>query len=360
MPETQYQVLVLEDDPDAAEFLRIALDRYGGMHVDVVGSADQAVEAVRRKRYDVLVSDIQLPGRSGLDVLPEIRAIAPAMRVMIVTAYPTVDHAIGALRESADDFLVKPVTAAEVVRRATELAQQARSARTSSRQRVLAVGAHPDDVEIGVGATLAAHSAAGDQIVTLILSGGAVGGESAARRSEAAVAAAVIGARLVHLDFPDTRLDPAGGMITAIEDVVRDVNPARIYTHGIHDRHQDHRAVHEAVQIAAREVPGLWCFQSPSSTVEFAPNRFVDVDGFVDTKLEMLAAFASQSHREYMQPDVVRATARYWSRFSPARDAEPLETVRASETLAHPDAVNAAPAVDGQGADSGHGVGGGR
>jgi len=81
VPETQYQVLVLEDDPDAAEFLRIALDRYGGMHVDVVGSADQAVEAVRRKRYDVLVSDIQLPGRSGLDVLPEIRAIAPAMRL---------------------------------------------------------------------------------------------------------------------------------------------------------------------------------------------------------------------------------------------------------------------------------------
>ncbi|GED10255.1 PIG-L family deacetylase [Cellulosimicrobium cellulans] len=360
MSEDKYRVLVLEDDRDTAEFLRITLERYGKMSVDSVESVDEAVAALRRQRYDVLVSDIQLPGRSGLDLLPEARAIDPAMRVMIVTAYPTVDHAISALRESADDFLVKPVVTEELVRRATRLAQQARALRSATRQRVLAVGAHPDDVEIGVGATLAAHAAAGDQIVTLVLSGGAVGGETSARRSEAAAAAAVVGARLVHLDFPDTRLDPAAGMITAIEDVVRDVSPTRIYTHGIHDRHQDHRAVHEAVQIAARAVPGLWCFQSPSSTVEFAPNRFVDVDGFVDTKLEMLAAFASQSHREYMQPDVVRATARYWSRFSPARDAEPLETVRASETLAHPDAVHAAPAVDGQGADSGHGVGGGR
>ncbi|NDO88566.1 PIG-L family deacetylase [Cellulosimicrobium composti] len=360
MSEDQYRVLILEDDRDTAEFLRIALERYGKMSADSVDSVDEAVEALRRQRYDVLVSDIQLPGRSGLDLLPEARAIDPAMRVMIVTAYPTVDHAISALRESADDFLVKPVVTEELVSRATRLAQQARALRSATRQRVLAVGAHPDDVEIGVGATLAAHAAAGDQIVTLVLSGGAVGGETSARRSEAAAAAAVVGARLVHLDFPDTRLDPAAGMITAIEDVVRDVSPTRIYTHGIHDRHQDHRAVHEAVQIAARAVPGLWCFQIPSSTVEFAPNRFVDVDGFVDTKLEMLAAFASQSHREYMQPDVVRATARYWSRFSPARDAEPLETVRASETLAHPDAVHAAPAVDGQGADSGHGVGGGR
>ncbi|MCR1981040.1 PIG-L family deacetylase [Cellulosimicrobium sp. AB352] len=358
MPESQYQVLVIEDDLDAAEFLRIALERHGGMHVDTVETAEGAVEALRRQSYDVLVSDIQLPGRSGLEVLPELRAIDPAVRVMIVTAYPTVDHAIGALRESADDFLVKPVTAAEVVRRATELAQRTRAARTSSRQRVLAVGAHPDDVEIGVGATLAAHAAAGDEIVTLVLSGGAVGGETSARRSEAAAAAAVVGARLVHLDFPDTRLDPAAGMITAIEEVVREVRPTRIYTHGIHDRHQDHRAVHEAVQVAAREVPGLWCFQSPSSTVEFAPNRFVDVDGFVDTKLSMLAAFASQSHREYMQPDVVRATARYWARFSPARDAEPLETVRASETLVRGEVVQAAPAVDGQGADAGHGSGG--
>lgn len=356
MSDDRFRALVLEDDPDAAEFLRLALGRYGGMLVDLAADAEEALAALRRSTYDVLVSDIQLPGRSGLEILPEVRAIDPTLPVMIVTAFPTVNHAVAALREAADDFLVKPVTASRVVERATELAHRARRERESSRQRVLAVGAHPDDVEIGVGATLAAHAEAGDELVILTLSGGAVGGRAAARHGEAVAAAAVVGARLIHLDFPDTRLDPADGLISAIEDVVADTVPDRVYTHSARDRHQDHRAVNEAVQVAARQVPSLWCFQSPSATVDFAPNRFVAVDGFVETKIRMLAAYVSQAHREYMQPDVVRAAARYWARFSPAREVEPLETVRASETVATARAVRPHVAVDGQEAGE-HGSG---
>lgn len=356
MSDDRFRALVLEDDPDAAEFLRIALERYGGMDVVVAGDAEVALTELRRRRFDVLVSDIQLPGRSGLEIIPDVRATDPTLPVMIVTAYPTVSHAVEALREAADDFLVKPVTASQVVERATELAQRARRERDESRQRVLAVGAHPDDVEIGVGGTLAAHAAAGDEVVILTLSGGAVGGAAAARHDEAMAAAAVVGARLVHLDFPDTRLDPADGLIGAIEDIVAEVVPHRIYTHSVHDRHQDHRAVNEAVQIGARQVPSIWCFQSPSATVAFAPNRFVAVDGFVETKLRMLAAYDSQAHREYMQPDVIRATARYWARFSPAREVEPLETVRTSETVATASTLRATGAVDGQEA-SAHGSG---
>lgn len=333
MPDDRYRALVLEDDPDAAELLRIALER-GGMGVVVAPTAESALSALSRSTFDVLVTDIQLPGRSGLEILPEARRLDPALTVMVVTAYPTFDHAIEALREAADEFLVKPVSSAEVVRRATELAKVARERRAGHRQRILAVGAHPDDVEIGAGATLAAHSAAGDDLVILTLSGGAVGGSTTVRQAEAAAAAAVVGARLVHLDFPDTRLVPAEGIITAIERVIAEVQPDRIYTHSAHDRHQDHRAVHEAVEIAARQVPNVWCFQSPSSTVAFAPTRFVDVEGFVDTKLQMLAAYESQSHRDYMRPDMVRATTRYWARFSRADDVEPLETVRATETVA--------------------------
>jgi LmbE family N-acetylglucosaminyl deacetylase len=198
---------------------------------------------------------------------------------------------------------------------------------------VLAVGAHPDDVEIGVGATLASHRAVGDTVVILTMSSGAVGGEVNARRHEALASAAVIGARLYLHDFEDTRLDPAGGLITTIEDTIREVQPTVVYTHSSHDRHQDHRAVHEAVEVAARRVPSLACFQSPSCTVDFRPTRFVPVDGFVDTKLEMLAAFASQTHRDYMDPELVRATARYWARFGTGQYAEPLEMIRAAAML---------------------------
>ncbi len=356
MADDPFSALVLEDDPDSQQFLRIALEQHGGMRVDVAATAQEALAALRRRSYDVLVTDIQLPGASGLEVLPQVHELDPSLTVMVVTAYPTFDNAVGALREAADEFLVKPVTTATIVERATELARRTRERRSSARHRILSVGAHPDDVEIGIGGTLAAHAFAGDELVTLTLSGGAVGGATSVRHAEAAAAAAVVGARLIHLDFPDTRIVPAEGVITAIEQVIDEVQPDRIYTHGLHDRHQDHRAVHEAVEIAARQVPNLWCFQSPSSTVTFAPNRFVDIDGFVEAKLAMLAAFASQSHRDYMQPDAVRAACRYWARFSAARDVEPLETVRASETLAGTSGVRAAPAVDWTAASGEHGA----
>lgn len=305
------------------------------MTVEIAYDAPQALAALAGPDFDVVVSDIELPGRSGLEILPQIRELQPGVPVMIVTAHGSLSNAVDALRKAADEFLVKPVPPARLAERARELALAGRQRRADrTPQTVLAVGAHPDDVEIGVGGTLAAHASAGDRVVILTLSGGAVGGETSVRQSEARAAADVVGAQLIHLDFEDTHLDPAGGVITAIERVIADVQPDRLYTHSANDRHQDHRAVNEATQIAARQVPGLWCFQSPSCTVEFQPNRFVDVTGFVDTKLAMLAAYASQSHRDYMQPDMVRATARYWSRFSPADDVEPLETVRAAMTVA--------------------------
>lgn len=335
MAEEPYWVLVIEDDPDAASFTRSALERGAGMTTVLAGDGAAALQALQESRFDLVVSDIELPGGSGLDLLPRIHRLAPGVPVMVLTAHAKVEYAVQALREDVEEFLTKPVSVATLTQRATTLARQGRERRlaTPRPQVVLAVGAHPDDVEIGVGATLAAHSAAGDVLVVLTLSGGAVGGRTNDRRAESLAAAALVGARLIHLDFPDTRIDPAEGVITAIEQVIGEVVPDQVYTHTSHDRHQDHRAAHEAVQIAARTVPNLACYQSPSATVEFRPNRFVDVEGYLDAKLAMLAAFASQSHRDYLQPDIVLATARYWSRFGVSRYAEPLETIRSSVTL---------------------------
>lgn len=334
MSDQQFRALVIEDDPDAADFARIALQRFADMSVAVAADAEQALAALADSGFDIVVSDIELPGHSGLELLPRIRELQPGVPIVMLTAHGSFSNAVEALRGAADEFLVKPISPSRLAERARELAEQGRAARAgSAAQVVLAVGAHPDDVEIGVGGTLAAHSAAGDQVVIMTMSGGAIGGEASTRQAEAKAAAEVIEARLIHLDFADTHIDPASGVITEIEKVIAEIRPDQIYTHSAHDRHQDHRAVNEATQIAARQVPALWCFQSPSCTVAYQPNRFVDIGGFVETKLAMLAAYASQSHRDYMQPDMVKATARYWSRFSSATDVEPLETVRAAVSL---------------------------
>jgi LmbE family N-acetylglucosaminyl deacetylase len=331
VPDDQVTVLVVEDDRDTAQFVQTVLARRGGMDVTVVHDPMSALEEVGRRTFDAVVTDIQMPGMSGLELLGELRVRQPGLPVAVMTAFASVDYAVEALRRDADEFLVKPVSAATLLEKVPALAARGRRRRAESdaaHEVVLAVGAHPDDVEIGIGATLASHRAAGDEVVILTLSGGVVGGDPDRRRHEALASAAIVGARLYLLDFEDTRIDPAAGVITAIEDVVAEVGPTIVYTHSQHDRHQDHRAVRQAVDVAARRVPSVACFQSPSSSIDYRPDTFVPVDGFLETKLRMLAAFESQAHRDYIAPEMVRATARYWSRFGTGRYAEPLAALR--------------------------------
>lgn len=199
-------------------------------------------------------------------------------------------------------------------------------------ERVLAVGAHPDDVEIGCGATLLRHSLLGHPVTVLTLSGGAVGGPAQARRAEAAAAAMAMSAQLLMADLPDTRLGEAGEMTTIIEQVIAAVRPTTVYVHSAADSHQDHRAVHEKALIAARRVQQVFCYQSPSSRNGFAPTKFVPVEDTVDAKVAVLKQYRSQSTRHYLDPELVVATARYWARQLPhTRYAEPFEVIRATE-----------------------------
>jgi len=102
-----------------------------------------------------------------------------------------------------------------------------------------------------------------------------------------------------------------------------------MYTHSINDVHQDHRNTHSAAMVAARRVPYVLCFQSPSATIDFRPSRFVSIESVIDGKLEAIAAFASQaSTRDYLDEGLLRATARYWARFGGGSAVEPFEVVR--------------------------------
>jgi LmbE family N-acetylglucosaminyl deacetylase len=95
--------------------------------------------------------------------------------------------------------------------------------------------------------------------------------------------------------------------------------------------------------VAARRVPTVYCYESPSATVEFRPVRFVAVDAYVDRKLEVISAYASQVEiRSYLDPELVRATSRYWGRFGDSRYCEPLEVMRARSAERSPVTVGEA------------------
>ncbi len=324
----QGRILLVDDDPALGGYLSRVL-RAGGFEVTHRLDADDALSRVQAEQWDLLITDIELPGMSGLELLERVRELVPGLPVAVLTGHPTVDYAVSALRGAAAEFLSKPVSAGDLLAKATELIETARAARDSRRERVLAIGAHPDDVEIGAGGTLAAHGAAGDAVAILTLSRGAVGGDKAQRARESQESADIIGARLFLGDLEDTRIPEGNPTIGLIEEVIAQVQPTIVYTHSDHDLHQDHRNVHRAALVACRRVGRIYCFQSPSATVDYRPTYFTTIDDYLGRKLKVIDAFGSQaSIRDYMEPELITSTARYWGRYCAGSHAEPFETIR--------------------------------
>lgn len=135
--------------------------------------------------------------------------------------------------------------------------------------------------------------------------------------------------------MPDTRISEADPTIATISRVVEQVQPAVVYVHSIHDVHQDHRNTHRAAMVAVRGVGDVYCFQSPSATVDFRPTRFVTIDEYIDRKQAAISAFTSQAEmRAYLEPDLVSSTARYWSRHADGQYAEAFEVIRVAADVA--------------------------
>jgi LmbE family N-acetylglucosaminyl deacetylase/CheY-like chemotaxis protein len=332
-----YRVLVVDDDPDVAMYTSTVLERRGFCEVRAITNPSLARTAVDEFRPDVVVTDIEMPGMTGLELIAQLRADQPDLPIVVMTAHLSVDYAVGALRSQADEFLVKPIQSPELISIVRRLALEGRANRDAGRPReyVLAIGAHPDDVELGVGGILSAHRDAGDTVVILTMSRGGKGGTPERRQGESVRSAELLGARLFLEDLADTEITSTGSTIAIIERVIKQVSPTIVYTHSVHDRHQDHRAVHEAVLVAARAVDTVACYQSPSSTVDFRPSRFVSIDGFTDRKVALLQCFHSQEGtRKYLEPEFILSTARYWSRFSSTSEhCEPLEIIRDADDL---------------------------
>jgi LmbE family N-acetylglucosaminyl deacetylase/CheY-like chemotaxis protein len=322
------RILLVDDDPALGGYLSRVL-RSKGFDVAHELDSESALCRVQEEPWDLLFTDIELPGKSGLELLDRVRELVPDLPVAVLTGHPSVDYAVSALRGAAAEFLMKPVSPGDLVAKATELIEAGRAARDKHKERILAVGAHPDDVEIGAGGTLAAHGAAGDSVAILTMSQGAIGGDKAQRARESQEAADIIGARLFLRDLEDTRIPEGNPTIALIEEVVAEVGPTIVYTHSVHDLHQDHRNTHQAAMVACRRVGRIYCFQSPSATVDYHPNHFVTIDDYLGRKLKIIDAFGSQaSIRDYMEPELITSTARYWARYGDGTHAEPFETAR--------------------------------
>jgi LmbE family N-acetylglucosaminyl deacetylase len=179
---------------------------------------------------------------------------------------------------------------------------------------VLALAAHPDDLELGCGATLAKLAARGVEVTAVILTDGGRGAASDHDRcTETRTALESLGVhRVAQHAFTDTRLhESLNELIATIEEHVRETKPDRVYTMFDGDRHQDHRAVYEASAVACRGVKQILGYETPSSYPNFIPTVFEPVDEFIERKVAALKMHTSQGSRLYMQEEKVRSAAHF-------------------------------------------------
>src|SRR5580693_8350374 len=101
-------VLLVEDKPELRAMLRKFLER-DGYKVEEAPDGNTAIDKIRSRRYLLILSDLKLPGNSGLDVLREARRADSTLPFILVTAYGSVEEAVTAMKEGAFDFIQKPV-----------------------------------------------------------------------------------------------------------------------------------------------------------------------------------------------------------------------------------------------------------
>ena len=182
--------------------------------------------------------------------------------------------------------------------------------------KILAIGAHPDDIEVGCAGNLLKYAKAGchHDIYLLVMTNGARGGEEAVRKGEQERSAAILGAKdLVWGGYDDTDLSPhMNRMVSDIEALIRKICPDFIFVNHGNDTHQDHRSLSKATVSATRYVKNVLFYEVPT-TVNFSPLVFVDIKDTLNKKIDALLAHRSQVMKTNIEglsiADVAKSTA---------------------------------------------------
>ncbi len=201
---------------------------------------------------------------------------------------------------------------------------------------VLGIFAHPDDESLSAGGTLARHVAEGDEVSVAVLSDGvgsryerhqsfeqATAANRRALHFQAACDALGIGERQLLRVFPDQRSDEVSQLEInkAVEGLIQQYQPWRVYTHFAGDVNLDHRRVSEAVQVATRGCCEVWCAEPEWSGRhigrKFDADIAADISGYLQEKRAACRAYVDEM-RELPHPRALRALA----------DREAFEVIR--------------------------------
>jgi LmbE family N-acetylglucosaminyl deacetylase len=197
---------------------------------------------------------------------------------------------------------------------------------------ILAIGAHPDDIEYGCGGTVTLYGQKGHDVYLFVATDGSMGGDAGVRRREQEDSKLVMGARRIFWgDYRDTEVPYNRELIGRIESVIRQVQPTMIFVNALDDTHQDHRNLAQATVSATRYVPNFLFYEVPS-TQNFTPNCYTNVEKVLDRKLACLEAHRSQVTKTNIEDMTIVELARSCANFrgiqGRVKYAEAFQSVR--------------------------------
>jgi LmbE family N-acetylglucosaminyl deacetylase len=197
---------------------------------------------------------------------------------------------------------------------------------------VLAIGAHPDDLEIAVGGTLARFARDGARVVMAIVS---IPADFDTRCAEARRAAEILGCELRLLVEDDCkRIDDIKSyqLVSMLDALVRELEPAALLTHSATEFHRDHVAVHNAC-VSTQRLKAFDLFHfNPTMVrpvpVAFYPRAYVDVSETIELKMQAIEAHSSQFGSRGLDSELYRDVARVNGRMVGVKYAEGLDVGR--------------------------------
>lgn len=171
---------------------------------------------------------------------------------------------------------------------------------------ILAIGAHPDDIEFGCYGTLKKHIDNGDTVTMVVMTQSdvvdsytnAVTRNKQESINESECSANLLGADLIFGPFTDTKIPFNGETVGFIEKIIKERNIDIVYTHWAGDTHQDHINTLNATMAAARFVKTVLCYEQVPlpriTTTHPVANYYVDITNTIETKLAACACHKSQ------------------------------------------------------------------
>ena len=176
---------------------------------------------------------------------------------------------------------------------------------------ILAIGAHPDDIEIGCFGVLARHHKKKDKIFGIILTNGELADDPKKRIQECKKSTKLINMNLIFGNFPDGNIQENAKLVSFIDDAIKKYKINKMYTHSIYDKHQDHIAVAKASIASSRKIDEAYSYETPSVLAPFNPQLYVDITDVFSTKLSALRNHQSQKNKRFMRGTAIEGIAQF-------------------------------------------------